>query len=135
MLIKAVAQAIPTYTMSCFQLPKRLVKDLTGLMSCFWWSSLGGKRGVSWLSWSKLSQPKAMDGLGFRSLEEFNKAFLAKQCWRIIPYPNSLVSRVSKAKYLPRCSFWEANTGRLSCMEKYFMGTTGVGTRWNLACR
>lgn len=83
-LIKAVAQAIPTYAMSCFKLPKRLVKDLTSLMNRFWWVSHGGKRGVPWLSWMQLTQPKAMGGLAFRSLEEFNKALLAKQCWRIV---------------------------------------------------
>ena len=27
-LIKAVAQAVPTYTVSCFQLPKGLCEDL-----------------------------------------------------------------------------------------------------------
>lgn len=35
-LIKAVAQAIPSYTMSCFQLPKGLCNDLGALCSKFW---------------------------------------------------------------------------------------------------
>nr|XP_048328584.1 uncharacterized protein LOC125422151 [Ziziphus jujuba var. spinosa] len=111
-LIKAVVQAIPTYTMGCFQLPKRLMNDLTGLMHHFWWGSSGGKRGLPWISWSKLSQPKALGGLSFRSIDEFNRALLGKQCWRIIRSPTSLVSRVLKAKYFPRCSFWDAHFGR-----------------------
>ena len=36
-LIKAVAQAMPSYTMSCFLLPKALCQELTGMVRLFWW--------------------------------------------------------------------------------------------------
>ena len=36
-LIKAVIQAIPAYTMSCFQLLKGLCEDLERMESNFWW--------------------------------------------------------------------------------------------------
>ena len=35
-LIKVVAQATPTYTMSCFKIPNSLYKDLNFIMSNFW---------------------------------------------------------------------------------------------------
>lgn len=36
-LIKVVAKATPTYTMSCFKVPNSLCKDLTSLIRNFWW--------------------------------------------------------------------------------------------------
>ena len=36
-LIKAIAQAIPTYTISFFQLPQSLCEDLESMMRNFWW--------------------------------------------------------------------------------------------------
>ena len=36
-LIKAMAQAIPTYTMSCFKVPDSLYEELIGMIRNFWW--------------------------------------------------------------------------------------------------
>jgi hypothetical protein len=42
-LIKAVAQAIPTYTMSIFKLPLGVCDELTRITREFWWGVEMGK--------------------------------------------------------------------------------------------
>lgn len=46
-----------------------------------------------------LSKSKIHSGMGFRNLVSFNKALLAKQVWRIINDPSSLVACIFKAGY------------------------------------
>ena len=45
-LIKSVIQATSTYTMSCFKLPKGLIKELEVLICKFWWGYSGDNRKV-----------------------------------------------------------------------------------------
>lgn len=40
-LIKAVAQAIPTYTMGCFKIPESLCGDMISMIWNFWWGQKG----------------------------------------------------------------------------------------------
>lgn len=35
-LIKSIAQALPVYLMSCFQLPKKIYKDINKILANFW---------------------------------------------------------------------------------------------------
>lgn len=57
---------------------------------------------------------KEKGGMRFRSMGKFNITLLAKQCWRLINYPDSLLDRVLKAKYIPRSDFINAPLNNLS---------------------
>lgn len=99
-LLKSVAQALPTYTMSLYYLPISLCETLEQLMNKFWWqsnSTSGG--GVHWLSWSRLSTPKHIGGLGFKGLHQFTVALLAKQGWCLMTNPNSVAAHLFKTRY------------------------------------
>ena len=73
-LIKAVAQTIPTYVMSVFKLPASVCDDLTRMMRQYWWGVENGKKKMAWLSWEKMKLPKSMGGMGFRDMRAFNQA-------------------------------------------------------------
>lgn len=109
--IKAVVQAIPTYIMGCFQLPISLCDHIESIISRFWWGSKQGERKIQWLSWKKLCKRKSEGGMGFRSFKAFNEALLAKQGWRLLTRPDSLVFQCLKAKYFPNSDFLHAIEG------------------------
>jgi hypothetical protein len=63
------------------------------------------------MKWEKMGLSKSKGGMGFRDLAMFNKALLAKQLWRIMQNPDSLVAKIMKAKYFPRSDLFEAKLG------------------------
>ncbi|KAK6161362.1 hypothetical protein DH2020_004743 [Rehmannia glutinosa] len=97
--------------MSCFRIPQTICAKIEGACANFWWGMEGGRKKIHWLKWTELCRPKNMGGMGFRNLVEFNKALLAKQIWRIIRNPNSLVARVLKARYFRHGDIMEASIG------------------------
>jgi len=54
---------------------------------------------------------KIHGGMGFKDLAAFNLAMLGKQGWKFKTEPNSLVSRIFKARYFPSQSYLIANIG------------------------
>lgn len=93
-LLKFVVQAIPTYTMSLFWFPQKICHLITSSMSHFWWGNMTKQKGVHWKRWELLDDTKSQGGIGFRELEAFNKALLAKQIGRILQNPSSLVGQI-----------------------------------------
>lgn len=64
-LIKAIAQAILVYTMSCFRLPSNICKGIERICANFWWGSTDLKRKIHWKSWKSLRKSKEMGGSRF----------------------------------------------------------------------
>uniref|UniRef100_A0A803NZS4 Reverse transcriptase n=1 Tax=Cannabis sativa TaxID=3483 RepID=A0A803NZS4_CANSA len=112
-LIKSVAQSLPSYAMNVFLLTKEICSSLEGLMAKFWWKSQAkdSTKGVTWMSWRKLCRHKDAGGLGFRNLRDYNLAFLGKQGWHLLTNENSLVAQVYKARYFPKGNFLQAELG------------------------
>ncbi|KAH0991187.1 hypothetical protein GBA52_002670 [Prunus armeniaca] len=97
--------------MGVFQLPQTLCKELSAMIARFWWGK-SNQRGIHWMGWRMLCQPKCMGGLGLKNFEAFNKALVAKQAWRILEKPNSLVPKILKARYFPHGHFMGVPPGK-----------------------
>ena len=77
-LIKSIAQVVPVYAMMVFKIPKSICKGISDTISQFWWGDEDDHKKIHWKAWWKLCIPKKRGGMGFRDLESFNIAFLAK---------------------------------------------------------
>lgn len=104
-LLKAVAQVLPSYCMSIFKSPKKVCKKVIAIMLQFWWAGGEDSKKVSWCSKGKLTRWKEQGGLGFRDLELFNIAMLTKQGWNLLVRPRSLWAKVLKGHYFPIVRF------------------------------
>ena len=135
-VIKTVAQAIPTYSMSMFKLPKKICDDINSVLAKYWWGQTQNEKKIHWINWGKLCKPKDKRGMGFRDIHAFNLAILAKQAWRLIQGGHSPFVRVYKARYFPNCSFMEVELGcNLSFVWRSLLEARELikaGTTWHV---
>ena len=82
------------------------------MMSKFWWGYKENDSKIAWMSWEKLEKAKEKGRMGYCDLESFNLALLAKQGWRLLQNPDSMVARALKEKYYSGGSFLEAGLGK-----------------------
>lgn len=80
-------------------------------MNKFYWGHKENDAKMVWMSWDRMGLSKQLGGMGFRDVEIFNLAMLAKQGWWLFQHPNSLIAQVFKAQYYPDQSFLKARLG------------------------
>ena len=108
-LIKTVAQAIPTYSMIIFKIPATLCNTINSTK--YWWGQTKDEKKIHWNNWKKLCTPKNRGKMGFKDIQAFNLAMLAKKAWRLIHNTHSLFYHVYKSTHFPHCSFMDAEVG------------------------
>ncbi|KAL3830578.1 hypothetical protein ACJIZ3_019380 [Penstemon smallii] len=105
------------------------------MIANYWWNKKDTYK-IHWVKWDTLCDSKRDGGLGFRDLDSFNTALLAKQAWRILSRPDSLISRVLRAKYFPNHDLLEAPLGpKPSLTWRSIWGsihTLQSGLRWRV---
>uniref|UniRef100_A0A2N9I4W7 Reverse transcriptase domain-containing protein n=1 Tax=Fagus sylvatica TaxID=28930 RepID=A0A2N9I4W7_FAGSY len=89
-LIKAVAQAIPTYAMSVFQLPVACSNEINSMLSNYWWGQKQGERRIHWMGWKKLARSKKWNVPLIDEIFEASEAAIIKS----IPLSNRISSDV-----------------------------------------
>jgi len=143
-LLKSVIQAIPTYIMSVFRLPKALCRDINSMMGRFWWGFKENQSKIPWMSWKRMGRKKLEGGMCFRDLVSFNTALLAKQGWRLLNSPHTLATTVFKEKYFPQGNFlscslcarpsygWRSIWGSKQLIREGFLWRIGDGSQVNI---
>lgn len=104
-MLQGVLSTMPTFAMSCFELPVSVCKRIQSVLPRFWWDSKEGEKNICWISWDKLTLPKSSGGLDFRDIQAFNQALLAKIAWRLLTKPECLLSRILGGKYCNNSHF------------------------------
>lgn len=94
-----------------FRLSKHQCQKIISAMKFFWWNACEKKRKIQWISWTEMCKSKENGGLSFRELGDFHQVLLAKQAWKIINEPDTLLSRIYKGRYFVNKAFLDCGKG------------------------
>lgn len=83
-LCHSVLDSLPTYFLSIFKIPKKVVRRLDSIRSNFFWGGQEGRRmGLHAVNWRRVCTSKESGGLGLKNLGDFNLALLSKWLWKL----------------------------------------------------
>uniref|UniRef100_A0A0V0IVQ8 Putative ovule protein n=1 Tax=Solanum chacoense TaxID=4108 RepID=A0A0V0IVQ8_SOLCH len=83
-LINSVLDAMPTYMMSLFPMPGKIIQRLDTIRRNFLWQGNGeGVKKFHLVKWDAVISNKKEGGLGIKNLKAHNKSLLLKWLWRL----------------------------------------------------
>ncbi|XP_028080203.1 uncharacterized protein LOC114281810 [Camellia sinensis] len=110
-LIKSILFSMQVYWSSLFILPKKIVSDIESILRSFFWSGVEMKKHSAKIAWKYICRNKSEGGLGFKDLEVWNKATIAKHVWYLFSGGDcSMWCQWVKSYLLKGRSFWSVKT-------------------------
>jgi len=107
-LINSVMDSIPTYHMSLFPIPAKVLEKLDRMRRNFLWEGNSKDHKFHLVKWAKVTQPKSQGGLGIKDLAAHNKSMMMKWLWRYGTEDIGLWKEVIKAKH-GELTHWSTN--------------------------
>ena len=106
-LANSTIASLGYYSMQPAKLPRAICDDMDRKVCRFIWGGDEDTRKVHLISWETLQRPKNHGDIGIKSTRQANSAFLTKLGWRMLKEPNTLWTRVLRAKYCNgRCDIY-----------------------------
>ncbi|GJY80116.1 putative RNA-directed DNA polymerase, eukaryota, reverse transcriptase zinc-binding domain protein [Tanacetum coccineum] len=106
-LCKSVISSMHIYWASVLAIPKGIILDIQNLKRGFLWCNGDYKRGKAKVASVDICLPLSEGGLGFRSLEVFNKALLTTHIWNIVSSKELLWVQWIHTYKLKGLAFWD----------------------------
>ncbi|XP_026416236.1 uncharacterized protein LOC113311639 [Papaver somniferum] len=136
--VRNVTNVIHAHHMTSFKLLETTINKKNSTQQKFWRKKKTNKV-RKLVTWKSVNAPKEDGGLGFRDLQIFNRALLAKSAWRICTDQTSICSKYPQAKYFPngdmfnlkKCSSttwsWTSISSELNFIQKYSIWSISNG--------
>lgn len=107
-LIQSILFSMQVYWSSLFILPKKVNREIDSILKAFLWSGTDLKTHSAKIAWDSVCAPKNEGGLGFKSLDIWNKAAIAKHIWFFFSGgEGSMWCQWVKSYLLKGKSFWK----------------------------
>ncbi|XP_062118628.1 uncharacterized protein LOC133832277 [Humulus lupulus] len=118
-LINSVLLAIHSYWSQIMLLPKKLLKEIEAICRAFLWNGQQMMAGAGQIAWDSICKPKAVGGIGFKNISEWNKAAMFKYVWAVAAKEDNLwiVAIKDKVKTLVDLALF--TQGRYKIAEGY----------------
>ncbi|KAI5676442.1 hypothetical protein M9H77_07392 [Catharanthus roseus] len=115
-LIKSVAQSLPSYVMQTFLVPQSVCTKMNRMVQEFWWGHKDGQqRKLHLKAWDSICAPKLSGGLGFLLFKDVNKPFIAKLGWQLCINDDKQWIKFIKSKYLRGRKIWDVESCESGC--------------------
>ncbi|WMV07424.1 hypothetical protein MTR67_000809 [Solanum verrucosum] len=98
-LINFVLDALPTYVMSLFPIPPKVMKKLDRLRRDFLWRGCKEGKGYKLVNWQTTMHSREQGGLGIRNPRAQNNSLLMKWLWRYNRKDHALWREVIRHKF------------------------------------
>lgn len=128
-LLKSILTSLNIFTLSFYNIPDKVVKEVTKIQSNFLWVGVGYKRKIHWVRWSIVTLPYIKGDLSIKDIVDFNLALLNKWRWKIVQGYKSLWSDVLKARYgdLSMHIFYGGDASKYSSSSFWWRDVLKVG--------